>query len=109
MQKLEESGRFEEIVGEGEVVDPEGADRAFVLQGTLLEYGKGSVAKTVLIGFGAGRRSLRAHIIVRRRSDNEVVYDKELKVRASKKQDEKKLATSLAKKIAKEIKKRIKR
>ena len=102
--ELQKSGLFEQIVGEGEVVEEADAPRSVVVEGNILEYKKGSVVKESLIGFGAGMRSLRAQILVRRRSNNESLLDKEMKVRASSKWDEKTLARFLAKKIAGEMK-----
>lgn len=101
---LKKTGRFDDIVGEGEVVDAADAPRSLVLEGALLEYKKGSVAKQVLIGFGAGMRSLRAQITVHRRDEKQPLLDKTLKVRASSTWDEKTLANFLAKKIAGELK-----
>ena len=102
--ELQKSGLFEQVVGEGEVVEEADAPRSVILDGSILEYKKGSVVKESLIGFGAGMRGLRAHITVRRRSNNEPLLDKEMKVRATSKWDEKLLARFLAKKIVGELK-----
>ena len=102
--ELKKSGLYEQIASEDEVVEPGDAPKSLAVDGRLLEYKKGSVVKESLIGFGAGMRSLRAQITVRRRNDNEAVLDKELKVRASSKWDEKILAKFLAKKISGELK-----
>jgi hypothetical protein len=90
------------------VVDPADAPQSFILDGTILEYGKGSVAKAVIIGFGTGRRSLRVKLTVHRRSDNQTVLDQELKVRTPVQMKPQLLARSVAKKIAGEIKKNLK-
>jgi hypothetical protein len=107
-EELEKSGLFTEMTGENEVVDPADAPQSFILDGTILEYGKGSVAKTVLIGFGAGRRALRVKMTVHRRSDNQTVLDQELKVRSPVQWKPQVLARSVAKKSAGEIKKNLK-
>lgn len=107
--ELQKSGLFEQVVGEGEVVEAADAERSVVLEGNLLEYKKGSVVKESLIGFGAGLRSLRAQIVVHRRSNNEPLIDKELKVSASSKWDPKHLARFLAKKITDEVKRDLQR
>src|SRR5947209_1797411 len=86
----------EQLVGEDEVVDPADASRSVILEGSVLEYKKGSVVKESLIGFGMGMRSLTAHVKLLRRSNNEAVIDKDLKVRASSKLDPKALAKFLA-------------
>jgi hypothetical protein len=107
-EELEKSGLFKEMTGENEVVDPADAPQSFILDGTILEYGKGSVAKAVIIGFGTGRRSLRVKLTVHRRSDNQTVLDQELKVRTPVQMKPQLLAKSVAKKIAGEIKKNLK-
>jgi hypothetical protein len=90
------------------VVDPADAPQSFILDGSILEYGKGSVAKAVIIGFGVGRRSLRIKLTVHRRSDNQTVLDEELKVRSPAQWKPAVLAKSVAKKIAGEIKRGLK-
>lgn len=109
VERLENLDLFVKIVGENEVVDPSEAESSLILQGTILEYGKGSVAKTWLIGAGVGRRSLRVQVTLRRRSDEEIVLDKEMKVRSPKGRGEKVLAKVVAKKIAKEVRKLLRR
>src|SRR5437899_10662372 len=65
-------GKFiNEVVGEGEAVEDADAARSLVITGTIIEYKKGSVVKSALIGFGAGMRSLRMDADVVRRSDKE--------------------------------------
>jgi len=110
-EELEKSGLFKEMTGENEVVDPADAPQSFILDGSVLEYGKGSVVKAnmpVIKVFGAGRRSLRIKLTVHRRSDNQTVLDQELKVRTPVEWTPQVLATSVAKKIAGEIKKGLK-
>lgn len=102
-EDLNKEGLFEEIVGENETVDAAHAAKSFIIDGTLLEFHKGSVAKQVLIGFGTGRRSLRVKVTIQRRSDTTPVIDKELKVRSSATMDEKLLAKVAAKQIRKEL------
>lgn len=104
-EELKKSGLYEQIAGEDEVVEAADAPKSLVVEGRLLEFKKGSVVKESLIGWGAGLRSVRAQITVRRRSDNQAVLEKELKVRATSKWDEKLLAKFLAKNIAGELKK----
>jgi uncharacterized protein DUF4410 len=93
----------EQLLGEGEVVDAADAPQSVVLEGSILEYKKGSIVKESLIGFGAGARSLKAHIKVTRRSDNQAIIDKDMKVRAMAKWDPKTLAKFLAGEITKEL------
>jgi hypothetical protein len=106
--ELKKSGMFEEILTEDEVVDPADAEHSLVVDGSVLEYKKGSVAKEVIIGFGAGRRSLRAQLNVQRRSNQDNLLQKELKVKTSSRIDEKLLARQLAKSIVNEMKDQLK-
>ncbi len=106
-KELQKSGLFEQILGENEVVDPSDAERSLILEGNLLEFGKGSLAKAVIIGYGAGRRSLRARVTLRRRSNNENLLDTEMKVRAPIQRDPKLLANALAREITREAKRQL--
>jgi hypothetical protein len=107
-EDLQKTGLFKEMVGENEVVDPKDAAQSFILEGSILEVGKGSVAKAMTIGMGVGRRSLRVHVEVRRRSDNESILDREIKVRAPATGNPKMLAKSAAKEITGQVKKGLK-
>ena len=106
--ELKKSGMFEEILTEDEVVDPADAEHSLIVDGSVLEYKKGSVTKEVIIGFGAGRRSLRAQVNVQRRSNQNSLLQKELKVKTSSRVDEKLLARQLAKSIVNEMKDQLK-
>lgn len=101
---LEKKKLAEQFVGEDEVVDPADTTNSAVLEGTVLEYKKGSVVKESLIGFGAGARSLKAHIKLTRRSNKEIIIEKDIKVRALARWDSKTLAKFLATSIAGELK-----
>ena len=94
----------EQIIGEDEVVDPAEAANSVILEGNILEYRKGNVVKEKLIGFGAGARSLTAHLKLLRRSDNQPVIDKDLKVKAMAQYDAHHLARFLASEITRELK-----
>jgi len=101
---LQKKGLAEQLVGEDEVVDAADAAKSAVLEGSVLEYKKGSVVKESLIGFGAGARSLTAHVELIRRSNNEAIIDKDLKVRALARWDPKTLAKFLANSITGDLK-----
>jgi len=101
---LQKKGIAEQLVGEDEVVDATDAPKSAPLEGSVLEYKKGSVVKESLIGFGAGARSLTAHVKLIRRSNNEAIIDKDLKVRALARWDPKTLAKFLANSIAGDLK-----
>ncbi len=102
--RLQKKKLAEQFPGEDEVVDPADAPQSVILEGSVLEYKKGNVVKESLIGFGAGLRSLTAHVKLLRRSDNEVVIDRDVKVRASSRLDPKQLAKFLAGEITRELK-----
>src|SRR5438270_6680166 len=106
--QLEKGGLFKEVIGEGEVVDPADAPLSMTVQGDILEFKKGSQVKERLVGWGAGMRSLTAHVKVTRRSDHQTMLDKEIKVRASSRMDEKALARALAERINSELKHELK-
>jgi hypothetical protein len=101
---LQKKKLAEQLVGEDEVVDSADAPHSATLEGSVLEYKKGSLVKESLIGFGAGGRSLTAHIRLTRRSNHEVIIEKDLKVRAMARWDPKTLAKFLASSIAGELK-----
>jgi hypothetical protein len=103
-ENLKKSKLFKDVIGEGEIVDAADAPNSFAIEGEITEYKKGSVTKEVLIGFGAGFRALQAHVKITRLSDKAVVFDQELKVKASSRWDEKVLARFMSKKIVNEMK-----
>jgi len=106
--ELQKKKVAEQLPGEGEVVDPADAPKSVILEGTVLEYKKGSMVKEHLTPygglFGAGARKLTAHVKVTRLSNKETVIDKDLKVKAMPDWDPKTLAKFLAGAIAKELK-----
>ena len=102
--QLQKTKLFAQVIGEGEVVDDADATASVVVSGTLTEYKKGSVAKAVLIGYGAGSRSLKAQVNVTRRSDQKNLATLEVHVRASPRWTEKVLAQEAARELAKQIK-----
>ena len=99
---LQKKKIVEQLVGEDEVVDAADTPRSAVLEGSVLEYKKGSVVKEALIGWGP--RSLTAHVKLTRRSNKEAIIDKDIKVRAMARWDPKTLAKFLADSIAGELK-----
>jgi hypothetical protein len=100
---LQKKKLADQLPGENEVVDPADAAQSVILEGSVLEYKKGSVVKESLIGFGMGMRSLSTHVKLTRRSDNKALIDKDVKVRASSKLDPKHLAKYLAGEITGEL------
>lgn len=97
-----------EIIGEGEAVDNADAVKSAVITGTILEYKKGSVVKSQLIGFGAGLRSLKMDADVVRRSDNENLCVLHVHVKIDPRWNEKVMAKTAAKHMVDEMKKALK-
>jgi hypothetical protein len=96
------------VIGEGEAVEDADAPRSLVLEGSIIEYKKGSVAKDVIIGFGAGMRSLKLEAIVKRRSDQQNVASIFVHVRVSPRWKEEIMAKTAADDIANQLKKALK-
>ena len=105
---LQKKKLADHLVGEDEVVDAADAPKSAILSGTVLEYKKGSVVKEHLTPyggiFGAGFRKLVVHVKLVRRSDNQVLIEKDMKVKAQPEWDPKVLARFLANSIAGELK-----
>jgi hypothetical protein len=95
---------FDQVIGEGEVVEAADAPDSVVLTGALTEYKKGNVAAAVIIGFGAGRRSLKLQVNLARRSDQKNLGSLEVQVKAQPQWNEKILAVEAARQIAKVVK-----
>ncbi|MGA7794554.1 MAG: DUF4410 domain-containing protein [Candidatus Acidiferrales bacterium] len=95
---------FNQVIGEGEVVEAADAADSVVLTGTLTEYKKGNVAAAMIVGFGAGRRSLKLQVKLARRSDQQDLGNLDVQVKADPRWNEKILAVEAAKQIAKVVK-----
>jgi hypothetical protein len=102
--QLQRTKIFNQVIGEGEVVEDADAPASVVVTGTLTEYKKGNVAKAVIIGYGAGRRSLKLQVNLARRSDQKSIGSLAVQVKADPRWNDKILAVEAAKQIAKEIK-----
>lgn len=102
--QLQKTKIFGQVIGEGEVVEEGDAPASVVVTGTLTEYKKGNVAAAVIVGFGAGRRSLKLQVNLARRSDQKSLGSLAVQVKADPRWDEKILAVEAAKQIAKEVK-----
>jgi uncharacterized protein DUF4410 len=95
---------FNQVIGEGEVVEDADAPDSVVLTGTLTEYKKGNAVARELIGYGAGRRSIKLQVNVARRSDQKSLGSLAVQVKADMRWNERLLAVEAAKQIAKEVK-----
>jgi len=99
-------GKFiNDVIGEGEAVDDADAAQSLVITGTIIEYKKGSVVKSALIGFGAGMRSLKMDADVVRRSDKENLCVLHVHVKIDPRWNEKIMARNAAHQMVKEMKK----
>jgi len=103
-KQLEKTKLFGQVIGEGEVVEEADAPASVVVTGTLTEYKKGNVAAAVIVGFGAGRRSLKLQVSLARRSDQKSLGSLAVQVKADPRWNDKILAVEAARQIAKEIK-----
>jgi len=99
-------GKFiNEVIGEGEAVEDADAAQSLVVSGTIIEYKKGSVVKSALIGFGAGMRSLKMDADVVRRSDKQNMCVLHVHVKIDPRWNEKVMAKAAAHEMVKEMKK----
>jgi len=94
-----------EVIGEGEAVEDADAAKSLVITGTIIEYKKGSVVKSALIGFGAGMRSLKMDADVVRRSDKENLCVVHVHVKVDPRWNEKVMAKAAAHQMVREMKK----
>ncbi len=98
-------GKFiNEVIGEGEAVEDADAQQSLVVSGTIIEYKKGSVVKSALIGFGAGMRSLKMDADVVRRSDKQNMCVLHVHVKIDPRWNEKVMAKAAAHEMVKEMK-----
>jgi len=102
--ELQKTKLFGEIIGEGEIVDEADVAASLIVSGTLTEYKKGNVATALLVGFGAGNRSLKMEANVTRRSDGQSLASLQVHVRVDPRWSERFLAREAAENLAKEIK-----
>ena len=103
--ELTKSKFVKEVIGEGETVDDADAPRSLVISGTIIEFKKGSVVKSALIGFGAGFKSLKMDADVVRRSDKQNLCVIHVHTKIDPRWNEKVMAKSAAREMVKEMKK----
>ena len=103
--ELTKAKLVKEVIGEGEAVEDADAPKSLVLSGAVIEYKKGSVVKSALIGFGAGFRSLKMNADVVRRSDKQNLCVIHVHVKIDPRWNEKVMAKGAAHEMVKEMKK----
>ena len=106
--ELQKANLASEVIGEGEAVEDADAPKSIVIVGTITEYKKGNVAKSVLIGFTAGWQSLKMDADVQRRSDKQVLCTMHVHTKIDPRWDEKLMAKMAAKQVVKEMKTELK-
>jgi len=106
--ELKKANMASEVIGEGEAVDDADAPKSIIITGTITEYKKGNMAKSTLIGFGAGLRSLKMDADVQRRSDKENLCVLHIHVKIEPKWDEKMMAKFAAQQVVKGMKNELK-
>src|SRR5499427_6572853 len=103
--ELTKAKLVKEVIGEGETVEDGDAPRSLVISGTIIEFKKGSVVKSALIGFGAGFKSLKMDADVVRRSDQQNLCTIQVHVKIDPRWNEKVMAKGAAHEMVKEMKK----
>ncbi|MEW6209626.1 MAG: DUF4410 domain-containing protein [Acidobacteriota bacterium] len=73
VKQMQETKKFAEVLREGET--PADQTSALKLTGTVTEFKPGSRAKRYLIGFGAGKTKIVAHIKFVDRATGEVLFE----------------------------------
>jgi hypothetical protein len=106
--ELAKAKLFGQVIGEGEVVDAADLPTSILIEGSIVEYKKGSAVKDRLIGFTAGWRSLRVDTTIKQRMDQKVIVSPQIHVRASPRWKDKVLAKQAAQDIVRQIKEALK-
>jgi hypothetical protein len=102
--RLVKTKLFDQVIGEGEVVEEVDAPASVVITGTLTEYKKGNAVESRVIRFGTGKRSLKLQVNLVRRSDKKNLGSLAIRVKADPRWNEKILAVEAAKQVANEVK-----
>jgi len=108
-QELKKAKLAKDVIGEGETVDDADAPQSIVISGTITEYNKGSVVKSVLIGFGAGLRSLKIDADVQRRGDKQSLGVLHVHVKLDPRWKPNVMAKTAARQTVKEVKDELKK
>jgi len=90
-------------------VDDAEVPSSIVLNGQLIEFKKGNLAKEVIIGFSSGYRRLKLDTVVTNRSDGATLFTLHTQVRTPPNRTEQLMAKAAAEAIAHELKDAIKK
>jgi len=107
--QLTKTKMFGRVLTEGEVVDDAEVPSSIVLNGQLIEFKKGNLAKEVIIGFSSGYRRLKLDTVVTNRSDGATLFTLHTQVRTPPNRTEQLMAKAAAEAIAHELKDAIKK
>lgn len=107
--QLTKTKMFGRVVTEDEVVDDADVPSSIVLNGQLIEFKKGNLAKEVIIGFSSGFRRLKLDTVVTNRSDGATLFTLHTQVRTPPNRTEQLMAKAAAEAIAHELKDAIKK
>jgi len=107
--ELTKTKMFARVVSEGEVVDDADVPSSIVLNGQLIEFKKGNLAKEVIIGFSSGFRRLKLDTVITNRSDGSTLYTLHTQVRTPPNRTEQLMAKAAAEAIAHELRDAIKK
>lgn len=107
VKQLQETKKFKEVLREGET--PATADAATLkLDGTVIHYDKGNRAMRYIVGFGAGKTKVVAHIKITDKSTGELIFEDDVDgkvIMGGMGGDSLGATEGLAKEVAKKIKK----
>ncbi len=74
IKQLQETGKFKEVLREGEKPSDANAP-TLKLIGTVIEYKPGNRAARYMVGFGAGKTKVKAHVKILDKATNEVLFE----------------------------------
>ncbi|HWZ96241.1 MAG TPA: DUF4410 domain-containing protein [Candidatus Dormibacteraeota bacterium] len=107
--ELTKTKMFGRVASEGEVVDDADVPSSIVLNGQLIEFKKGNLAKEVIIGFSSGYRRLKLDTVITNRKDGATLFTLHTQVRTPPNRTEQLMAKAAAQEIAHELREEIKK
>jgi len=107
VKRLQETKKFGEVLREGETPNAPNAP-TLQLGGTVIHYDKGNRAMRYIVGFGAGKTKVVAHIKITDKSTGELIFEDDVDgkvIMGGMGGDSLGATEGLAKEVAKKIKK----
>jgi curli biogenesis system outer membrane secretion channel CsgG len=74
IKQLQETAKFKEVLREGEKPS-DASTPTLMLVGTVTEYNPGNRAARYMVGFGAGKTKVKAHVKILDKATNEVLFE----------------------------------